>query len=235
MRIDTTSSVLITGSNRGLGLEWARQYAQEGWRVFATCRYPHDALDLHKLVQKYPKVTLHRLDVTRIEDIRSVQWELENQTIDVLVSNAGIYLDKRQSGIGSFRFDDWLRTFEVNTLGGLRVIEALIGNVAKSSRRLIVAISSHMGSIADIQEAGHYYYRSSKAALNAAMVGLTMELKPKGIGVLILHPGGVKTRMGPPNGISPEESVRGMRQLVERFRLEDSGTFLRYDGAKMPW
>ena len=147
MRIDTTSSVLITGSNRGLGLEWARQYAQEGWRVFATCRYPHDALDLHKLVQKYPKVTLHRLDVTRIEDIRSVQWELENNTIDVLVSNAGIYLDKRQSGIGSFRFDDWLRTFEVNTLGGLRVIEALIGNVAKSSRRLIVAISSHMGRL----------------------------------------------------------------------------------------
>ena len=235
MRINTLSSVFITGANRGLGLEWARQYAQEGWRVFATCRHPDDALDLHKLVQKYPKVTIHRLDITRIEDIRSVQWELEDQTIDILLSNAGIYLDKRKSGIGSFRFDDWLRTLEVNTLGGLRVIEALIGNVARSSKRLIIAISSHMGSIADIQEAGHYYYRSSKAALNAAMVGMAAELKPQGIGVLILHPGGVKTRMGPPNGIAPEESVRGMRQIAERFRLEDSGTFLRYDGVKMPW
>ncbi len=235
MKGNFTSSVFITGSNRGLGLEWARQYAQDGWRVYATCRYPEDALDLHHLARKYPKVTVHRLDVTRIEDIRSIQWELENHTIDILVSNAGIYLDKSQSGVGSFRFDDWLKTFEVNTLGGLRVAEALIGNIAKSSRRLILAISSHMGSIADIREAGHYYYRSSKAALNAAMAGLAAELKPRGIGVLILHPGGVKTRMGPPDGISPEESVRGMRQIVEHFRLEDTGTFLRYDRVKMPW
>ena len=92
-----------------------------------------------------------------------------------------------------------------------------------------------MGSIADIHEAGNYYYRSSKAALNAAMAGLAAELKPQGIGVLILHPGGVKTRMGPSSGISPEESVRGMRHIAERFRLDDSGTFLRYDGVKLPW
>jgi NAD(P)-dependent dehydrogenase (short-subunit alcohol dehydrogenase family) len=228
-------AVFITGSNRGLGLEWARQYAQEGWQVFATCRHPREAVDLQNLAREYPKVSMHCLDVTKVEEIRSVQWELEDQTIDILVSNAGIYLDKRKAGLGCFRFDDWRRTFAVNTLGGLRVIEALIGNVAKSSRRLIIAISSHMGSIADIHEAGHYYYRSSKAALNAAMAGLAAELKPQGIGVLILHPGGVKTRMGPPSGISPEESVRGMRRIAERFRLEDSGTLLRYDGVKMPW
>jgi NAD(P)-dependent dehydrogenase (short-subunit alcohol dehydrogenase family) len=228
-------AVFITGSNRGLGLEWARQYAQEGWQVFATCRHPREAVDLQNLAREYPKVSMHCLDVTKVEEIRSVQWELEDQTIDILISNAGIYLDKRKAGLGCFRFDDWRRTFAVNTLGGLRVIEALIGNVAKSSRRLIIAISSHMGSIADIHEAGHYYYRSSKAALNAAMAGLAAELKPQGIGVLILHPGGVKTRMGPPSGISPEESVRGMRRIAERFRLEDSGTFLRYDGVKMPW
>jgi len=233
--VNAMPAVFITGSNRGLGLEWARQYAQEGWQVFATCRNPRDAVDLQNLTREYPKVSMHRLDVTKVEEIRSVQWELEDQTIDILVSNAGIYLDKRKTGPGCFRFDDWHSTFAVNTLGGLRVIEALIGNVAKSSRRLIIAISSHMGSIADIHEAGHYYYRSSKAALNAAMAGLAAELKPQGIGVLILHPGGVKTRMGPPSGISPEESVRGMRRIAERFRLDDSGTFLRYDGVKMPW
>lgn len=228
-------SALVTGSNRGLGLEWVRQYAQQGWRVFATCRHPREADDLQNLKRAYREVTLHRLDVTKVEDIRSLQWELEGQAIDVLVSNAGIYLDKRKYGIGCFRFHDWLRTLEVNTLGGLRVMEALIGNLARGSGKLIVAVSSHMGSIADIHDAGNYYYRSSKAALNAVMSGLAVELKPLGIGVLILHPGGVKTRMGPPFGIPPEESVRGMMRIAERFRLEESGAFLRYDGEKMPW
>jgi NAD(P)-dependent dehydrogenase (short-subunit alcohol dehydrogenase family) len=99
----------------------------------------------------------------------------------------------------------------------------------------VVAISSHMGSIADIQSPGSYYYRSSKAALNAAMQGLSIELKARQIGVLILHPGGVKTRMGPQGGISAEESVRGMRRIIDRFTLAETGKFMRYDGVELPW
>jgi NAD(P)-dependent dehydrogenase (short-subunit alcohol dehydrogenase family) len=229
-------SILITGSNRGLGLEWARQYAEDGWRVFATCRHPAEAEALHNLAKAYETLSIHRLDVTVPEDIRAMCWELEEEPIDILLSNAGIYLEKGQAEFGSLCYHDWARTFEVNTMGTLRVTECLVDNVAKSQKRLIVAVSSHMGSIADIEDPGSYYYRSSKAALNAAMQGLASKLKPRGIGVLILHPGGVRTRMGPRRGVTPEESVRGMRRLVEAFELKkDTGTFVRYDGVLMPW
>ena len=228
-------SILITGSNRGLGLEWARQYAYDGWRVFATCRHPAEARSLQDLAEEQNTVSIHRLDVTALEDIRALCWELEGEPIDILLSNAGVYLEKGQPQCGYLSYEDWARTFEVNTIGAARIVEAFVDNVALSQKRLVVAISSHMGSIVDIGSPGSYYYRSSKAALNAAMQGLSVELKPRGIGVLILHPGGVKTRMGPPNGISPEESVRGMRAVIGRFTLADSGRFLRYDGTEIPW
>jgi NAD(P)-dependent dehydrogenase (short-subunit alcohol dehydrogenase family) len=228
-------NILITGSNRGLGLEWARQYAYDDWRVFATCRHPAEAGILQELAEEQKTVSIHRLDVTVQEDIRALRWELEGEPIDILLSNAGVYLEKGQPQCGYLSYEDWDRTFEVNTIGAARIVEAFVDNVALSQKRLVVAISSHMGSIADIGSPGSYYYRSSKAALNAAMQGLSVELKPRGIGVLILHPGGVKTRMGPPHGISPEESVRGMRAVIERFTLDDTGRFVRYDGTEMPW
>jgi NAD(P)-dependent dehydrogenase (short-subunit alcohol dehydrogenase family) len=228
-------SVLITGSNRGLGLEWARQYAMEGWRVFATCRHPGEARALKEMAERYPTLTIHRMDVTIPEDIRGLSWELEGTAIDLLVSNAGIYLEKGAAKFGSLCYHDWRRTFEVNTMGTMRVSEYLADNIAKSKRRLIVAISSHMGSVADIESPGNYYYRSSKSALNAAMRGLAAMLKPSGIGVLILHPGGVKTRMGPPDGILPDESVRGMRKIIDQFTMDETGSFFRYDGTPMPW
>jgi NAD(P)-dependent dehydrogenase (short-subunit alcohol dehydrogenase family) len=231
----TVPTIFITGSNRGLGLEWARQYAREDWRVFATCRHPVEAHDLKELAEEYASVSIHRVDVTIPEDIRAIQWELEGEPIDILLSNAGVYLEKGKPQFGCLSHEGWIRTLEVNTVAAMMVIEALIDNVARSDRRLVVAISSHMGSIADIHDPGSYYYRSSKAALNAAMQGLSVELKPRGIGVLILHPGGVRTRMGPPHGISPEESVQAMRTRIEEFTLEHSGRFVRHDGMAMPW
>ncbi|MEJ2725713.1 MAG: SDR family NAD(P)-dependent oxidoreductase [Deltaproteobacteria bacterium] len=191
------SSILITGSNRGLGLEWARQYAAEGWRVFATCRHPAEAQPLLKLAERYSRLSLHRLDVTVPEDIRGLFWELEEEPIDIFLSNAAVYLEKDIAEFGSLCYHDWARTFEVNTMGAMRVSEYFAENIARSEKRLIIAVSSHMGSIADIESPGNYYYRSSKAALNAALQGLAVALKPRGIGVLILHPGGVRTRMGP--------------------------------------
>ncbi len=228
-------SVFVTGSNRGLGLEWVRQYAREGWRVFASCRHPSDATELKKLAEQYPKVSIHRLDITSPQDIRSVSWEMEGEAIDILVNNAGVYLEKDRPEFGCFRYAEWLETLEVNTLGGMRIAEALVENVARSHKRLIIAISSHMGSIEDIKSAESYYYRSSKAAFNASMQCLSVELKPRRIGVLVLHPGGVATRMGPRGGISVQESVRGMRMIIDRFTLSDSGRFIRYDGTELPW
>jgi NAD(P)-dependent dehydrogenase (short-subunit alcohol dehydrogenase family) len=203
--------------------------------VLASCRHPAEAAELRQLAEQHDKVSVHRLDVTNAEDIRAIMWELQEEPIDVLLNNAGTYLEKGRPEFGCLRYQEWARAFEINTMGSMRVAEALVDNVARSERRLIVAISSHMGSIADIQSPDSYYYRSSKAALNAAMQGLSVQLRPLGIGVLILHPGGVNTRMGPRGGITAEASVRGMRRLIEGFTLQQSGRFLRYDGTELPW
>lgn len=232
----TTPGVMITGSNRGLGLEWARQYAEAGWRVFATCRRPEEADELRALASRHPDVSVHRLDVTDGEQLRTLQLDLEEARIDVLLNNAGVYLDKFMGEFGGIDYDVWLRSFAVNTLGAVRVSEAFIGQVARSEKKLVVAISSHMGSIAEIAAPGNYAYRSSKSALNAAMKGLSHALAPQGIGILLLHPGWVKTRMGGPDSpFTPEQSVRGMRAIAERFKPEMNGRFFRFDGSEIPW
>ena len=232
----TTSSVLITGASRGLGLEWARQYAEAGWQVYASCRRPPEAEDLTALAARHPRLSVHRLDVTDSEHLRTLQLDLEEARIDVLLNNAGVYLDKFTGDFGGIDYEVWLRTFAVNTLGAVRVSEALIGQVAASQKKLVVATSSHMGSIAEITAPGNYAYRSSKAALNAAMKGLSHALAQRGIGVLLLHPGWVRTRMGGPDSpLTPEQSVHHMRALVEAFRPDMNARFLRYDGTEIPW
>lgn len=230
-------SVLITGANRGIGLEFARQYAEAGWRVFATCRHPAEANDLQALVERKDNVSLHRLDVTQSQDMGSIAWEVRDTPIDVLLNNAGIYLepDYLGPGLGAIRYDDWLRTIEVNTLGAVRLTEKLVDNISRSEKRLVATLTSHMGSIADIDTPGSYYYRSSKAALNAAMQALSEALRPRKVGVLLLHPGGVKTRMGPRGGISAEQSVSGMRRIIDQFEFKHTGRFIKYDGTPMPW
>lgn len=231
-------SILITGSNRGIGLELARQFAGDGWRVYATCRHPAEADALHGLAAgEQGDVSVHRLDVTSPEDVRAMVWELAGAPLDILFNNAGIFLeqDYHLPEPGGIRYDHWLRTFEVNTLGAVRVTEALADNVARGERRLVAVMTSHMGSIADIDMPGSYYYRSSKAALNAAMRGLAPVLRERGIGVLLLHPGGVDTRMGPDDGIPAAQAVAGLRSVMADFTLADSGSFRRFDGVVMPW
>ena len=231
------NSVLITGSNRGLGLEWVHQYAKAGWRVFATCRFPENASNLEQLVSEYPNVSIHKLDVTNPVHIHNLVKELNDVPLDILINNAGVYLERwGKDKLGQIDFEAWQATFEVNTFGVMRVTEALIENLANSDKGLIVAISSHMGSIADIEAPNDYAYRSSKAALNAAMKGLSIELKNRGIGVLILHPGWVRTRMGGENApIKPEDSVSSMRRIVSKYKNNQSGHFYRFDGSEIAW
>lgn len=228
--------VLITGSNRGIGLEFTRQYLESGYRVYATCRRPAEAHDLHMLMKLHDRLSIHRFDITVQEDLSNISQELKDVAIDMLINNAGVYFKKCDQGLKCIHYDNWRRTLEVNTLGPVRVTEALLENVEKSDGpRLVVVLSSHMGSIADIDEPGSLYYRSSKAALNAAIQGIALDLKEINIGVLLLHPGGVLTRMGPDHGISEKQSVDGMRRVIENFSLENSGMFVRYDGELMPW
>lgn len=230
-------TALITGSSRGLGLEWVRQLAAAGWRIHATCRYPAEAEQLRAIASEHPQVTIHRVDVTQQDQIQALAMMLEREAIDVVLNNAGVYFEKLlPDALGSLRFRDWETTFQVNTIGALRVTEAFLAHVARSRRRLIIGITSHMGSIAEIESPGSYYYRSSKAALNAAMKGLSLELKPRGIGVLLLHPGWVQTRMGGSSApLAASDSVAGMRVLIDRFTLADTGRFLRYNGTEIPW
>lgn len=229
------SSVLVTGSNRGIGLEWCRQYADADWRVFASCRHPETADELLDLARKHPRLSVHRLDVTQPESVYALRAELQNESIDVLVNNAGVYLEK-YAPTAAIRYDEWRQTLEVNTLGPLRVTEALAELVAGSRRRLVVTLTSHMGSIAEIAAPGDTYYRSSKAALNAAMKGLSIALGERGIGVLLLHPGWVRTRMGGWDAtLTPAESVAAMRTRVDTFSMDMSGRFYRHDGTEIPW
>ena len=179
------ASVLVTGSNRGLGFEWVRQYAAEGWRVYATCRHPAEAWDLQEVASKQTNVSIHRLDVTKPDEVNAVAVELLNESVDIVINNAGVYFEKHApAGLKILRYEDWEYAFRVNTMGAVRLSEAFLGHLARSEKRLVVAISTHMGSIADIQSPGDYYYRSSKAALNATMKGLANELK-RGIGMPI--------------------------------------------------
>jgi NAD(P)-dependent dehydrogenase (short-subunit alcohol dehydrogenase family) len=231
------STILVTGSNRGLGLEWVRQYAREGHRVYATCRHPSEAYELQKLGQEFAGVSIHRMDVTKVDELYAMSVEILEEPVDILISNAGIYLEKyRDVALGSLNYMDWMKTFEINALGPVRVVETFLPNVVRSSRRQVVVTSTHMASIADFAVPGAYYYRSTKAALNAVMEGLSHELEQQGVGLLIVHPGHVKTRMGGGGTtLMPPESVQGMKALVDQFTMQDTGRFIRYDGVEMPW
>jgi NAD(P)-dependent dehydrogenase (short-subunit alcohol dehydrogenase family) len=231
------SNILVTGSNRGMGLEWVRQYAELGWRVFATCRFPEEANDLAALAGQYPQISIHQLDVTRDDHLQALTEELGDTPLDILVNNAGLYFERwGQDKLGRIDYEHWLETLRVNTLGVMRVTEAFHRNLARSDKRLLVAISSHMGSITDTTTPNDYAYRSSKAALNTAMKGLAYEIEPDGIGILLLHPGWVRTRMGGEDApYSPEQSISSMRKLVESFTPAMSGRFYRFDGEIIPW
>ncbi len=227
--------VLITGSNRGIGLEFTRQYLEAGWWVYATCRRPAEAQSLHILAELHSQLSIHRLDITKQEDLSGICQELKGIALDLLINNAGIYFKKLGKELRCIHYDNWRRTLEVNLLGTVRVTEALIGNIEQSDgRRLVVTLSDELESADDSEEDGTgLYYRSSKAALNAAMQLISAELKNKDIGILLLSPGRVVTRMRPEKGISARQSVSRMRESIECFTMDRSGALLRYDGAQM--
>ncbi len=230
-------TVLVTGSNRGLGLEWTRQYASAGWRVIATCRHPAEAHALQELAAHHANVTLQRLDVTSSAEITALAQLYQGQPLDLLINNAGVFFEKFNADhLGAIHYDDWEETFRVNVLGAVRMIETFRPHLVLGRAPLVVTITSHMGSITEISQPGSYAYRSSKAALNAAMKGLSLELHRDGIGILLLHPGWVQTPMGGPGALlSVEQSVSGMRKCIESFTLDSSGSFYRYNGSVIPW
>ncbi|SDH54628.1 SDR family oxidoreductase [Nitrosomonas sp. Nm132] len=231
------ATTLITGTNRGIGLEFVRQYAQDGWYVIACCRQPEKAEDLSRLTAQYPDhIRIYALDVADHQQIDQLARSLTSETIDLLINNAGIYPPSDDGGFGSIDYAAWIQAMQINTMAPLKMAEAFITQISSSNLKTIATITSKMGSIADNQRGGSYIYRSSKAAVNMVARSLAIDLKPRGITSVLLHPGWVKTDMGGRDAlISTEQSVTGMRRILSGVALADTGKFFAYDGQLIPW
>jgi NAD(P)-dependent dehydrogenase (short-subunit alcohol dehydrogenase family) len=229
-------SALITGANRGLGLEFARQYLAEGWQVYVTCRDPDSASELQRLADTSDdKLQILALDVTDPASVKSAAAELDGQAIDLLLNNAGIGGPRGQT-IGNIDYEAWMKVLDVNTMGPMRVSEAFVDHVAKSERKLIVTLTSGMGSLADNTSGGSIAYRSSKAAVNGVMRSLAIDLALRSITCVVINPGWVLTDMGGPHAtLTPVESVTMLRGLIETLRPAQSGKFFNYDGREYAW
>ncbi|BEH16251.1 MULTISPECIES: SDR family oxidoreductase [Marinobacter] len=217
--------VVITGANRGIGLELARHYAREGCEVIGVCRQSSD--DLATVANQ----VIDGVDVTTDAGIDALKTGLADKSISLLINNAGLLQDEQ---LGSIDFDSIRTQMEINAYAPLRVTEALVPQIREGGK--IANITSRMGSIADNDSGGRYGYRASKAALNAFGKSLAVDLKPRGIAVAQLHPGYVKTRMVNFGGlITPEESAKGLAERIANLNLENSGSFWHSNGEELPW
>jgi NAD(P)-dependent dehydrogenase (short-subunit alcohol dehydrogenase family) len=236
-------SILVTGANRGLGLEFVRQYAADGWRVYACCRDPGASPALRDLAAgSGGRVSVHTLSIGDAASVKALAGGLKGQPIDILLNNAGTYGLKgfaeggmQAQAFGSMEYDGWEHAFAINTMAPLRLIEALIDNVAASDQKKIFTISSSMGSIA-APPGGHLAYGSTKAAVNFVMTTLALELRGKGVTVMSLHPGWVETDMGGATApLKPSESIAGLKAVMNGASLATSGQFVGWDGNQVPW
>ena len=237
------NTVLITGANRGIGFEFAKQYAEKGWRVLAGARDPDGAGDLHALSEEYPAVSIEQLDVSDPDSIDRLAGKLSGQAIDLIVNNAGIFGEFGDQMFGDLKidlFDTFMRT---NALGPLKMCEAFLPHVASSQQKKMVSITSQAGSFALDSGGlpGMYYYKSSKAAQNMIMRNIAKDVEKDGVAVGILSPGMVNTagELPPerrfPGIIEPPESIAGMIEVIDGLSLENSGSFIRYNGELQPW
>lgn len=218
-------TVVITGANRGIGLELARHYAGEGCDVMGVCR--EASAELTDVAAR----VIEGIDVTKDAGVDQLTDALAGERIDLLINNAGLLQDEK---LGSIDFDSIRIQMEVNAYAPLRVTEALVSQIPSGGK--IANITSRMGSIADNDSGGRYGYRASKAALNAFGKSLAVDLKPKGIAVAQLHPGYVQTRMVNFGGlISPEKSAKGLAARIEGLTLENTGSFWHSNGEALPW
>ena len=249
-------TVLVTGSNRGMGLEFVAQYAERGWSVIATSRSPSDDYDLIELAKDNPKIQIEQMDVTKTSEISNLAEKYQNQSIDLLINNAGMSGDRRNQAWGQIDQSEFTKLISINAFGALKVAEAFSKNIANSEDKKIVAISSVAGSISSMGRPSSLPILSiSKAALNMAMKTVALRLKDEGVTVILINPGAVDTRAlrqafglsleeaekatnfdykGYPT-VSPEEGVRRMIDVIENADQSQNGSFLNHDGKELPW
>lgn len=252
-------TVLITGANRGIGLEFTRQYAARGWTVIATTRRPGEATELKELASSRRNVVIERLDITSDAEVAALATKYRGRPIDLLINNAALLEQLDRQVLGKIDYELFSRSFAINAIGPMRVTEALLENVAASGQKKIVALGSAAGSNGLLGPPANLYpYRSSKAALNLLMHNLALDVGQRGILVGLINPGLVDTRgvlklkpgEAPPEEfaalmplirsgkirlITPEESVTAMIRLIDGLAPAQSGVFLNYDGQVLPW
>jgi NAD(P)-dependent dehydrogenase (short-subunit alcohol dehydrogenase family) len=234
-------TILITGSNRGLGLEFARQYAVLDWNVIATCRDPDSAKELQQLANQHDRVAIERLDVTSDEQVAELAKLYSDQPIDVLLNNAGIYGTLAQQTLGSFDYEELKQVFDVNTIGSLRVSQAFLDNVLASEQKKIISLGGGMGtqSIGRLF-GGHYFIKMSKAAHLMAMGVMQTDLKDTEIMIVMISPGRVDTQLMRDSGwtgssISAQESASLVITRIAELEPEMNGRLILYNGRIIPW
>lgn len=228
-------TVLITGASRGLGLEFTKQYAENGYRVIACCRSPEKASDLQELAEINESVIIKQLDVTNQNHIKTLANDLQGQPIDILLNNAGIYGSDAQV-LGDIDPNNMIDVFKTNTIAPLIVSDALLKNVAQSNTKVIANISSRVGSIDDNEGGSRYAYRCSKTALNMVMKSFAIDVKDKGVRVIVLHPGWVETDMtGPDALVKPDESVKGLINIIDTKAGSEILPYYAFDGRHLAW
>jgi NAD(P)-dependent dehydrogenase (short-subunit alcohol dehydrogenase family) len=228
------TTVLITGANRGIGLEFVRQYAQDGATVIACCREPDKAAELKAMAKAHPKISVQALEVTDFAAVTALGKELAKEAVDVVINNAGYYGPKRQSA-DDMDYPDWAYTFAVNTMAPLAVAQAFHAQLKRGHDRKLISITSGLGSTSE-NGGGYVAYRASKAALNNVMKSLSVDWKKDGIIAVAMDPGWVQTDMGGKSApLKAGESVGGMRKVIAGLTGGDSGKYLKWNGQEREW
>ena len=224
--------ILITGANRGIGLQLTKHYLQAGWQVIATYRNAHDNDALQAL--ECPQLAMLQVDVSSDKDLTNLANRLHGKGLDLVINNAGIYGPREQT-LGTIDRHIWREVLEVNTISPLMLVQALVENLAQNKGTLTI-ISSKVGSIDDNSGGAGYMYRSSKTAVNQVTKSLSIDLAPRHIKVVVLHPGWVQTDMGGPNAlITVAKSVAGLSSVIANLTTAQSGHFINYDGSTIAW
>ena len=223
-------NILIIGANRGLGLEFAKQYSNENHNVFATTRSKNDSKELNLI----KNIKVFELDLNSDESLDNFVQDVSSQKIDILIHNAGIFRDEQLKE--DLDINAWMNEMRINAVVPIILARKLKSNIQMSSDKKIIFISSQMGSIDDNYSGRFYFYRSSKSALNSAAKSLSIDWKEDGISILILHPGWVKTDMGGINAkLEIPDSISQMIRVIRDLNLDNSGSFVNYAGKKLEW
>jgi NAD(P)-dependent dehydrogenase (short-subunit alcohol dehydrogenase family) len=243
-RTDVTGTVLVTGANRGIGLELARNYAERGWTVIATARKPDKADALNAIAAKHKKVTVEQMDLLDLDGIDALAARLKDIPIDVLLNNAAMLGEPNDQTLGNLDYALMKQVLNVNVVGTMKMVETFIPHVEKSEQKKIVAITSTQGSISSIRNPGLVFYNTSKTALNMVMKSNSRALKKQGITVALVSPGAVDTDMMnlalDRAGVSfklltPQASAEAVINVIDQYGLDMTGTFMSHTGTEIPW